>query len=153
MPRPSPEEMRKAESQMSDLQKAQSEGREQGHREAIIDRVAFHERWRMRNEIEKPQEYNDHRIINGIEISISWGGAVLDGFALYMPQVMSQGDSGVAHFRRDPEMFMDVGKDPEVAKKVFEFAVQEAEREPDVYKLNKKVKIYYLKEYTDFPYE
>ena len=121
---PSPEEMRKAENQMDDNQKAQTKKRYDQYRASIQERSEF---------------YNDHAIVNGIIMDIAWvtHHVYEPGYEIYFPQIDIDGprvkETGVS----DP--ILPVSNKSDIAQKIFKFAEETAKSEEDVYMLYKKV--------------
>lgn len=83
------------------------------------------------------EKFHQKETINGIEISVGWD----DGhrkYVMYFPQVaFTEGEERGVY-----DQIIKISEDAEEAKKVFEYAEEQAAREKDVYNVYKKVEEY-----------
>lgn len=76
--------------------------------------------------------YRGQRIINGIDIRVGWDRGY-DDYTIYFPQIeLGEEDS-------PPDQVIRITRRPEVAKQVFDFAVEKSKEINDVNKLYRAV--------------
>ena len=84
-------------------------------------------------EVEAPK-FREASTVNGIEISVGWDRGY-DEYTIYFPQI----DINEVSERGVSDQVLGLTGRPEVAKKVYDKAVELAETTPDVYELYKKI--------------
>ena len=80
---------------------------------------------------ESQEKFLAKETINGINISVGWDQGYMD-YTIYLPQI-EVGHPGI------PDQVIRISEEAEDAKKVFEFAKNEAGNSEDVYDLYHKV--------------
>lgn len=89
---------------------------------------------------EKKEHYSEGAEINGLYFSVCWDKKYND-YTIYFPEMELKDKA------REKKIFDNVliiSKNPETAKKVFDFTKQAAQQEEDVYKLYKMVEVFIL---------
>ncbi len=82
------------------------------------------------------KRYFEKETINGIEIEVGWDNGYGD-YTIYLPQIEIIG--GEAEKRGISDQVLRISENPELAKKVFEFAKGAATQEKDAYDLYNRV--------------
>ncbi len=80
------------------------------------------------------EKFYDEEIVNGTEIMVGWSAAYGEQ-TIYFPQI----DTIHAYEEGPHDSTIRIGKDAEVAKKVFEYAKEQAAREKDIHNIYKRV--------------
>jgi len=92
---------------------------------------------------QEPQKYHESTTVNGVEISIGWD----NDYTICFPQI------NLSHAWENKEGVSDqvlrLSRRPDVAKKVFDYAVQLAQTESNVYEIYRKVDVFS----RDLPYD
>lgn len=91
--------------------------------------------FQFKKETELNKGYHEQKTVNGVKISVGWD-ADYDNFTIYFPQI----ELGVKEGVEDQAII--IAEQSEVAKQVFDYAVQLAEKETDVCEIYKKVKVF-----------
>ena len=127
------EEKEKTKSRMvsdADLVKGGAEIRDDGSLEVTNDQIR-----NAKQEMESEQgHYLEKASINGVDFSVGWDNGYRD-YTIYFPQI-EFGEN--AYEQGVSDQVLRISENREIAKKVFDFVNQEAQRESDVYKLYKK---------------
>ena len=88
------------------------------------------------NKESQVKHYFEKVTINGIEMEVGWDSGYGD-YTIYLPQIEIIG--GEAERRGISDQVLRISENPELAKKVFEFAKEAANHEKDVYDLYNRV--------------
>ncbi len=88
--------------------------------------------FKFKKETELDKGYYEQTTVNGVEISVGWDKGY-DNFTIYFPQIKLGVKEGVT------DQVIIIAEQSEAAKQVFDYAVQLAEKETDVYEIYKKV--------------
>lgn len=87
-------------------------------------------------ELHEKELYHNKETVNGIEISVAWSDMDKD-YTIYFPQIDLAG--AVSEKTRVYDQIIRIGRQPEAAKQIFEYAANLAQTEPDVYTVYRKV--------------
>jgi len=94
--------------------------------------------FQFKKENESGKDYHEKINVNGTEISVGWDTGY-NNFTIYFPQIEILVKEGVN------DQIIIIDKQSEVAKQVFDYAVQLAEKETDIYEIYKKVRAFVKK--------
>lgn len=82
---------------------------------------------------QEPKKYHEAATVNGTEISVGWDNGYRD-YTIYFPQIdLNAREEGVH------DQVLRITQRPDVAKKVFDYAVKLAQTEANVYNIYRKV--------------
>ena len=95
---------------------------------------------------QEPRGYHEATTVNGVDISVGWDNGYND-YTIYFPQIdlshAWENEEGVS------DQVLRLSRRPDVAKKVFDYAVQLAQTESNVYEIYRKVDAFS----RDLPYD
>lgn len=94
--------------------------------------------FQFKKEAESGKDYYEKINVNGTEISVGWDTGY-DNFTIYFPQIEVGAKQGVE------DQAIIIADQAETAKQVFDYAVQLAEKETDIYEIYKKVRAFVKK--------
>ncbi len=84
--------------------------------------------------VEAPAKFHEASTVNGVQISVGWDRGN-DKYRIFFPQI----DLSKGRKRGVSDQVLGLTRRPEVAKQVYEKAVELAKTTPDVYELYKKI--------------
>lgn len=87
--------------------------------------------------VETPTKFHEASTVNGIQISVSWDHGYGD-YTIYLPQI----DLSESRKHGVSDQVLRLTRRPEVAKQVYDKAVELAKTTPDVYELYKLIEIF-----------
>jgi hypothetical protein len=133
-----PEEARKAAMAEKPFRDAAREEGVSPEEKAVLDKVAEGKGEKVIADINKEKErkaFVGRETVNGVEIVVEWDNGY-DDYVIYFPQIEigeAASEKGVH------DQVLRITRKPDVAKLVFDYARQLAKKEPDVYKIYKRV--------------